>query len=109
MVAKWRLTNTVLANRHFASIEKLEDAQAERCVALQGRPDLIRSTTLFPRWPKRIGKRQGPRAVSRTYLASRHVVRDELAAPVAGLPLGEATDHNGLLHQGIRVSLTKKR
>lgn len=42
----WPLTNTVLANRHFASIEELEDAQAERCVALQGRPDLIRSATL---------------------------------------------------------------
>ena len=72
----WPLTNTVLANQHFASIEELEDAQAERCVALQGRPDLIRSTALFRWWPKRIGKRQGPRAVSRTYLVSRHVVRD---------------------------------
>ena len=72
----WPLTNTVLANQHFASIEELEDAQAERCVALQARPDLIRSTALFRWWPKRIGKRQGPRAVSRTYLVSRHVVRD---------------------------------
>jgi transposase len=57
----WPLTNTVLANRHFASIEELEDAQAERCVALQGRPDLIRSTTRFPWWPQRIHRRQGPR------------------------------------------------
>ena len=63
----WPLTNTVLVNRHFASIEELEDAQAERCVALQARPDLIRSTTLFQWWPQRIGKRQGPRAVSRTH------------------------------------------
>lgn len=43
----WPFTNTVLANRHFASIEALEDAQAERCAALQGRPELIRSTTRF--------------------------------------------------------------
>lgn len=57
----WPLTNTVLANRHFASIDDLEDAQAERCVALQARPDLIRSTTLFHWWPQRIRRRQGPK------------------------------------------------
>jgi transposase len=38
----WPLTNTVLVNRHFASIEQLEEAQAGRCVALQGCRDLIR-------------------------------------------------------------------
>jgi transposase len=57
----WPLTNTALANKHFATIEDLEDAQAVRCVALQARPDLIRSTTLFHWWPQRIKKRQGPR------------------------------------------------
>lgn len=57
----WPLTNTALTNRHFASIDDLEDAQAARCVALQRRPDLIRSTTLFQWWPRRIKKRQGPR------------------------------------------------
>ncbi len=57
----WPLTNTVLVNRHFASIEELEDAQAERCIALQAHPDLIRSTTWFHWWPRRIKKRQGPR------------------------------------------------
>src|SRR5260221_10532668 len=57
----WPLTNTVLVNRHFAGIEALEDAQAARCVGLQARPDLIRSTTLFHWWPKRISKRHGPR------------------------------------------------
>jgi transposase len=56
----WPLTNTVLVNRHFADIKPLEDAQAERCVALQARPDLIRSTTLFSWWPRRIKPRQGP-------------------------------------------------
>jgi transposase len=54
----WPLTNTVLVNRHFASIEDLEDAQAARCAALQQRPDLLRSTTCFPWWPKRIRKLQ---------------------------------------------------
>jgi transposase len=57
----WPLTNTVLVNRHFANIEELEDAQAERCVALQGRSDLVRSTTCFHWWPKRIAKRRGPK------------------------------------------------
>jgi transposase len=58
----WPLTNTASVNRHFASIEELEDALAERCVALPGgRPDLIRSTTRFHWWPRRIKKRQRPR------------------------------------------------
>lgn len=54
----WRLTDTALANRHFTSIAELEDAQAARCVALQQRPDLIRSTTGFHWWPKRLRKLQ---------------------------------------------------
>jgi transposase len=57
----WPLTNTALRNRHFASIDVLEDAQVARCVALQARRDLIRSTTLFHWWPRRIKKRQDPR------------------------------------------------
>jgi transposase len=57
----WPLTNTVLVNRHFASIEELEDVQAARCVTLQARHDLIRSTTLFHWWPQRLRKRQAPR------------------------------------------------
>ncbi len=57
----WPLTNSVLINRHFATIEDLEEVQLARCAALQRRPDLIRSTTLFHWWPKRIKKRQGPR------------------------------------------------
>jgi transposase len=57
----WPLTNTVLVNRHFTSIDDLEDAQAARCVALQARPDLVRSTTLFHWWPQRLRKRQEPR------------------------------------------------
>jgi len=62
----WPLTNTVLVNRHFdhfdsiedlEDLEDLEDAQAARCVALQARRDLVRSTTLFHWWPQRIRKR----------------------------------------------------
>ncbi len=49
MSASWALrslTNAPLINRHFASIEDVEETQAQRCVALQAQPDLIRSTTL---------------------------------------------------------------
>jgi len=56
----WPLTNTVLLNRHFATIEELEDTQFARCFELQHRPDVIRSTTSFHWWPQRIRKRQGP-------------------------------------------------
>jgi hypothetical protein len=55
------LTNTILVKRHFASIDELEDAQAARCVALQARPDLVRSATLFHWWPQRLHKRHVPR------------------------------------------------
>jgi transposase len=57
----WPLTTTALVNQHFTTIEDLEDAQCARCIALQGRPDFIRFTTLFHRWPKQIHKRRGPR------------------------------------------------
>jgi transposase len=43
----WPLTNTVLVNQHFASIEELEEAQLARCAALQKQPTLICSTTCF--------------------------------------------------------------
>jgi transposase len=59
----WPLTNTMLANRHFATIDELEDAQAARCVALQRQQDLVRSATRFPWWPLRIAKRRGPRTM----------------------------------------------
>jgi transposase len=55
------ITNTMLVNPHFASIEEREDAQAARCVTLQARRDLVRSTTLFHWWPQRLRKRQEPR------------------------------------------------
>jgi transposase len=42
----WPLTNTVLVNRHFASIEDLADVQAARCDVFQSRRDLVRSTTV---------------------------------------------------------------
>ena len=57
----WPLTNSVWVNRHFATIEELENVQFARCAELQRHPDVIRSTTRFHWWPQRIKKRQGPR------------------------------------------------
>lgn len=57
----WPLTNAPLINRHFATIEDLEEAQLAHCAALQRQPERIRSTTLFHWWPHRLRKRQGPR------------------------------------------------
>jgi len=78
----WPLTNTVLINRPFATIDDLEDAQFARCLALQQRPDLIRSTTRFHWWPQQIHKRRGPRRgeyhpFPSTYVQSRAPVVSE--------------------------------
>jgi DDE superfamily endonuclease len=66
----WPLTNTVLVNRHFASIEELEDAQAERCVALQARPDLIGQGDPVPLVAQ--AHRQAPRSTGSQ--SDRHAV-----------------------------------
>jgi transposase len=56
----WPLTNTALANRHVATIDDLEDAQAARCVTLQRQRELVRSAALFHWWPQRSGRRRTP-------------------------------------------------
>jgi hypothetical protein len=57
----WHFSDAPLVNRHFRDLEELETVQLDRCEVLQARQDLIRSATLFPWWPQRIKKRQGPR------------------------------------------------
>lgn len=47
----WPLSNEGVANRHFTNLDKLEDAQVERCRELLKQPDLISSYTLFSWWP----------------------------------------------------------
>ena len=39
----WPLSNEGVANRHFEEIEQMEEALAERCVALVEQPEVIRS------------------------------------------------------------------
>jgi hypothetical protein len=57
----WQFSDAPLVNRHFRDIEELEDVQMARCAILQTQTDRMRSATLFPWWPRRIKKRQGPR------------------------------------------------
>jgi transposase len=56
----WRLTKTALVNRHFDTIDDLEEVQLARCAALQQQPALIRSTTRFHWRPRQIHKRREP-------------------------------------------------
>jgi transposase len=79
----WPLTNTALVNRHFSSIDELEAVQAQRCLALQMRPDLIRSSTLFTWWPRRMHRRHAPRAARR---ASRSAITGAPGAPPGATP-----------------------
>jgi transposase len=58
----WPLTNTVLVNQHFTSINELENIQAARVVELGFRRDLVRSATLFSWWPERIHRKHGAHA-----------------------------------------------
>ena len=48
----WPLTNEGVANRYFEDIEGLEEALIERCVALCGQPQTIRSYTHYHWWPE---------------------------------------------------------
>jgi transposase len=56
----WVLSKTALVNRHFATLDDLEDAQMARCAALRERRDRVRSTTSFHWWPLRIHLLQQP-------------------------------------------------
>jgi transposase len=47
----WPLSNEPLANRSFASLDELEQIQAERCRWLQAHPEVIRGRTSFHWWP----------------------------------------------------------
>lgn len=48
----WRLTDTVLANKHFATLADLTEAQVDRCRKLKDQPDVIRRATNFHWLPK---------------------------------------------------------
>jgi transposase len=47
----WPLSNESIANRHFKTLDELQEVQAQRCVTLQNDPISIRHITLFHWWP----------------------------------------------------------
>jgi transposase len=47
----WHLTNEAIANHLLESLEELEEALVERCVALCEQTELIRSHTNYHWWP----------------------------------------------------------
>ena len=47
----WPLCNEPLANRVFASLDELEQVQAQRCCWLQAHPEVIRGRTSYHWWP----------------------------------------------------------
>jgi hypothetical protein len=47
----WPLSNEPLANRVFASLDELEQVQADRCRWLQAHPGVIRGRTSYHWWP----------------------------------------------------------
>lgn len=47
----WPLSNEPLANRVFASLDELEEVQAEHCRWLQDHPEVVRAHTCFHWWP----------------------------------------------------------
>lgn len=48
----WSLSNEALVNKHFADLEELIEAQAERCRQLSENPETIRAHTQFHWWPE---------------------------------------------------------
>lgn len=53
----WAFVDEPLANRCFDTIESLDQAVGERCVALMQQPDMIRDSTLFHWWPAQRAKK----------------------------------------------------
>jgi transposase len=47
----WAFVDEPLVNRHFQTIEDLDHAVGERCVALSHQQQIIRASTLFHWWP----------------------------------------------------------
>lgn len=58
MKALWSHANESVANRSFRTLDDLEIAQVERCVALQNQAERIRSLTHFHWWPPSSSKHQ---------------------------------------------------
>lgn len=47
----WSLSDEAIANKHFADIDELMEAQTQRCRSLVDLPDIVRASTFFHWWP----------------------------------------------------------
>jgi transposase len=47
----WTLTDEVVVNRHFATLDDLQTTQAEHCLRLSAQRDRVRAQTQFHWWP----------------------------------------------------------
>lgn len=48
----WAFVDEPLVNRHFETIEDLDQAVGERCIALTQQQEMIGASTLFHWWPR---------------------------------------------------------
>ena len=48
----WTFVDEPLVNRYFETLDDLDKAVAERCVALTAQTDMISASTLFHWWPR---------------------------------------------------------
>ncbi len=48
----WAFVDEPLVNRYFETIEQLDQAVGQRCLALTQQTDMIRRSTLFHWWPR---------------------------------------------------------
>lgn len=47
----WPLSNEAIANRHFQSLDELQEVQSQRCIVLQDNPMQIHAITHYHWWP----------------------------------------------------------
>ena len=48
----WPLTNEAIVNKHFDTLDELDETLAVRCRVLTAQPDTLKAHTLFQWWPK---------------------------------------------------------
>jgi hypothetical protein len=95
-----------LINRHFTSIEELEEAQLARCAGLQRQPERIRSTTLFHWWPQRLEKTTGTQTklISSLLALAQDTAQQPAQQPHCARDDPEGLDGSGAIRNEVRRS-----
>jgi hypothetical protein len=84
----WEFVDEPLANRCFDTIEDLDNAVSERCVALVEQRDMIRDRTLFHWWPRlrEVAASAREEVISRRRYDWREALRGCAFAPLRPIP-----------------------